>query len=114
MEMFPTIPNIIKRVIGAPFVDKNIHPQFYSDELEFKWSIRHKVPYVMGPKTESDIHNKEWKSLCVLTDGKFNIQFKDKRCKLTKQGDFAYWFPNLPHTNYTDTKSTLFTIRWRD
>ena len=36
-------------VIGS-FVDKNIHPQFYSDELEFKWSVRHEVPYVMDPK----------------------------------------------------------------
>ena len=56
----------------------------------------------------------QWKSLCVLIDGKFNIQFGDKLCKLTNQGDFAYWYPNLPHTNYTDIKSTLFTIRWRD
>ena len=33
---------------------------------------------------------------------------------MNKQGDFVYWYPNIPHINYTDTKSTLFTIRWRD
>ena len=100
-------------VIG-PFVDKNLHPQFHSDNLEFKWSVRHEVPYIMGPKQDSDIINKEWKSLCVLDDGKFNIQFKDKRCKMNKQGDFVFWNPNIPHTNYTDIKSNLFTIRWVD
>ena len=100
-------------VIG-PFVNQTEHPQFYSENLEFKWSIRHEVPYVRQPKLNNEIDNEDWKSLCVLTDGKFNIQFQGKRCKLTNQGDFVYWYPNLPHTNYTDTKSTLFTIRWLD
>jgi len=52
--------------------------------------------------------------MCVLTDGEFKIQFQDKRCEMNTQGDFVYWYPNLPHTNYTNTKSTLFTIRWLD
>lgn len=100
-------------VVG-PFVDQNLHPQFYSEHLEFKWSIRHEVPYVRQPKINNEIENKDWKSMCVLTDGKFNIQFRHKRCEMNTQGDFVYWYPNLPHTNYTDTKSTLFTIRWLD
>ena len=100
-------------VVG-PFVDQNLHPQFYSEHLEFKWSIRHEVPYVRQPKINNEIENKDWKSMCVLTDGKFNIQFRHKRCEMNTQGDFVYWYPNLPHTNYTNTRSTLFTIRWVD
>ena len=100
-------------VIGA-FVDKNVHPQFYSDELEFKWSIRHEIPYLREAKQQSEISNSDWKSMCVLTDGNFNIQFREKNCKLKKCGDFVYWYPNAPHINSTNTKSTLFTIRWRD
>ena len=100
--------------IVGPFVDQSQHPQFYSDELEFKWSIRHEVPYVRQPKKDSEIENANWKSLCVLTDGKFNIQFETELCKMKQQGNFVYWNPNVPHINYTDVKSTLFTIRWRD
>jgi hypothetical protein len=100
-------------VVG-PFVDKSIHPQFYSEDLEFKWSIRHEVPYLRTAKEEKEIQNSDWKSLCVLTDGNFKIQFQNKRCEMNKQGDYVYWNPNVPHTNYTNTKSTLFTIRWRD
>jgi hypothetical protein len=100
--------------IVGPFVDQNEHPHFYSDDLEFKWSIRHQVPYLREAKQSSDISNPDWKSMCVLTDGEFSINFGDPVCKMNKQGDFVYWHPNVPHINYTNTKSTLFTIRWND
>lgn len=100
-------------VIG-PFVNQKEHPQFYSEDLEFKWSVRHEVPYLRGPKTEEDIQNESWKSLCVLTDGSFTINFEDSSCKMNNSGDFVYWHPNVPHTNHTNVKSTLFTIRWKD
>lgn len=103
-----------KNWIVGPFVNQVNHPQFYSEELEFKWSIRHEVPYIMYPKENAEIINEDWKSLCVLTDGSFNIQFKSKHTEMNTLGDFVYWYPNIPHINYTNTKSTLFTIRWRD
>ena len=106
--------NHYKNWVIGPFVDKNIHPQFYSDELEFKWSIRHEIPYLREAKQQSEISNSDWKSMCVLTGGNFNIQFREKNCKLKNCGDFVYWYPNAPHINSTNTKSTLFTIRWRD
>lgn len=99
-------------VIG-PFVNQKEHPQFYSEDLEFKWSVRHEVPYIRGAKEDEDIQNKSWKSMCVLTDGNFSINFADSMRRMNKPGDFVYWHPNVPHTNHTNVKSTLFTIRWR-
>lgn len=100
-------------VVG-PFVNKNLHPHFYSDNLEFKWSERHSVPYIRGPKKLENIENYDWKSLCVLTNGRFSIHFGNKKCEMNKLGDYVYWHPNAPHTNYTNIKSNLFTIRWND
>ena len=100
-------------VIG-PFVNQKEHPQFYSENLEFKWSVRHEVPYLRGAKEEEDIINKNWKTLSVLTSGDFSINFGERICKTQNAGDFVYFYPNVPHTNYTNTKSSLFTIRWCD
>lgn len=103
-----------KNWVVGPFVDQTEHPHFYAENLEFKWSIRHEVPYLRKPKENVEIENEDWKSLCVLTNGEFKIQFEDKRGDMNTQGDFVYWYPNVPHINYTNEKSTLFTIRWLD
>ena len=98
-------------IIGS-FVDKDSH--FYSENFELKWGLKTKTPYKNLAKIGEPITNYNWKTMGVLCRGTMIYEFATEKCYLGKSGHYAYWNPNVPHTNSTDRPSLLLTLRWLD
>jgi hypothetical protein len=99
-------------VIGS-FVDKIKNEHFYSENFELKWGLKTKTPYKNSAKIGEPITNYNWKTMGVLCRGTMIYEFATEKAYLGKCGHYAYWNPNVPHTNSTDRPSLLLTLRWK-
>lgn len=75
--------------------------------LEVKWSD-HKA----GDTRPEWAMNVEATTLSILIRGRFRFQFPEQEFLLSREGDYVLWAPGVPHSWYTESDSTVLTIRW--
>lgn len=75
--------------------------------LEVKWSD-HKA----GDTRPEWAMNVEATTLSILIRGRFRLQFPEQEFLLSREGDYVLWDPGVPHCWYTESDSTVLTIRW--
>ena len=100
-------------IIG-PFVDKIKNEHFYSENFEMKWGLKTKIPYKNSAKSKDLITNYNWKTMGVLCRGNMIYDFATQTEYLGKGGHYAYWHPNVPHSNSCTVPSLCLTLRWLD
>ena len=88
------------------FMDKK--SGFKSEEFELKWAVLSK-----GTTTE-EAFTITSKTMCVLIDGKFQIDFQKHQKKITlfNRGDFVFFEPNVLYKSEALEDSVVLAIRW--
>lgn len=75
--------------------------------LEVKWAI-HKA----GDGRSQWGTNVEATTLSILIKGRFRLQFPDRECLLSEEGDYVLWSPGVPHCWSAESDCTILTVRW--
>jgi quercetin dioxygenase-like cupin family protein len=75
--------------------------------LEVKWAV-HKA----GESRLQWAMNLEATTLAILIQGRFRLQFPEEEFLLSREGDYVFWFPGVPHCWSAESDSTILTIRW--
>tara|TARA_Y100000310_G_scaffold157498_2_gene156860 strand:- start:1942 stop:2310 length:369 start_codon:yes stop_codon:yes gene_type:complete len=83
------------------------NPPFKNTDFEVKWGKHPK-----GEKKSHPAKNKTAKTLSILIQGKFALQFKDKELVMESVGDYVFWDANIPHSWTTLEDAIILTIRW--
>jgi len=78
-----------------------------SAEVEVKWGI-----HAAGEHRSQWSSNHTATTVSILIQGRFRIYFPEREFLLTQKGDYALWFPKVPHYWLVETDSTLITVRF--
>lgn len=75
--------------------------------LEVKWAV-HKA----GESRLQWAKNLEATTLSILIRGQFCLQFPEEEFLLSREGDYVFWLPGVPHCWSAKSDCTILTIRW--
>jgi hypothetical protein len=78
-----------------------------SEIVEVKWGI-----HAAGEQRSEWSVNQTATTLSILIHGRFRLQFPDRACLLSQQGDYVIWAPGIPHTWISEVASTVVTVRY--
>jgi mannose-6-phosphate isomerase-like protein (cupin superfamily) len=76
-------------------------------DVEIKWG-RHPPGDKRGAWSVCD--EATW--LAILVRGQFCVEFPDREVRLTREGDYVFVPPGIPHTARSEEESVVLTIRW--
>jgi hypothetical protein len=93
------------------------------------WVLGHFMPGESNPLRTNDVEMKwythakgetrnEWapgipvRTLNVLIRGRFVLLFPSQEIVLEKEGDFAFFGPDVPHSFRSEEESLVLTVRW--
>ncbi|MBW4604649.1 MAG: signal peptidase I [Calothrix sp. FI2-JRJ7] len=95
---------------GGWFVGHFINPPDdarYSEEVEVKWAV-----HFEGDNRSEWAVNNEATTLSILINGRFRLEFEDRKIVLSCEGDYVLWRPGVSHTWEAESDCTILTVRW--
>ncbi|AFZ23193.1 hypothetical protein Cylst_0867 [Cylindrospermum stagnale PCC 7417] len=78
-----------------------------TEVLEVKWGI-HKA----GESRNNWAVNNEATTLSILINGRFCLQFEDRKIILNREADYVLWCSGVPHCWVAESDCTILTVRW--
>jgi hypothetical protein len=79
----------------------------HSDDVEIKWGV-----HQSGDKREDWVTGEKRTTIAILVSGKVVFEFRDKKCELSKQGDYVMWGVGVDHRWEVVEDSVIITVRW--
>lgn len=83
-----------------------------TDKVEVKWSV-----HPAGDRRVDVAEPSGTSTLTILISGRFEVTYPSQtpeRSLLIKQGDYAVFGPDVPHTWQALEESVILTVRWRE
>lgn len=78
-----------------------------TEVLEVKWGV-HKA----GESRTNWAVNNEAATLSILINGRFCLQFEDRKIILDREADYVLWCSGVPHCWVAESDCTILTVRW--
>jgi cupin superfamily acireductone dioxygenase involved in methionine salvage len=91
-------------IIGHFLPEDDIH---HSDDVEIKWGV-----HQQDDKRQKWVTGENRTAVSILVSGKVIFEFRDKKCELSRQGDYVMWGGGVEHRWEVAEDSVIITVRW--